>query len=258
MKSLILMFLVLGLSMAGWPAIRTETVEYKQGASVLEGYLAWDDAIPGIRPGVLVIHEWTGLGDYVKNRCRELAGLGYVAFGADIYGKGIRPKSMDDAARESALYKNDRTLTRERANAALGILLKNTKVDPKRVAVIGYCFGGMVALELARSGAPVAGVVTFHGVLDTPTPEDAKNIRAKVLVLHGADDPFVTPAQVAAFEEEMRKGGVDWRLIMYGGAVHSFTNPSSGNDPSKGAAYNEKADKRSWEAMRQFFAEIFR
>ena len=258
MKTLIAILLMLGLPMAGWTVVRTETVEYKQGKTALEGYLAWDDALPGLRPGVLVVHEWTGLGDYVKGRCRELAGLGYVAFGADIYGKGIRPRNMDEAGKESALFKSDRMLTRERANAALVILLKNPNVDPKRVAVIGYCFGGMVALELARSGARIAGVVTFHGALDTPTPEDARNIKAKVLALHGADDPYVTPAQVAAFEEEMRKGGVDWQLVKYGGAVHAFTNPASGNDPSKGMAYNEKADRRSWEAMKQFFSEIFR
>jgi dienelactone hydrolase len=130
--------------------------------------------------------------------------------------------------------------------------------DPNRVAAIGYCFGGTTVLELARSGAPITGVVSFHGGLSTPNPNDAKNIKAKVLALHGADDPNVPPKEVAAFEEEMRQGGVDWQLIAYGGAVHSFTDWNAGNDNSKGAAYNERADRRSWEAMKQFFAELFK
>ena len=141
--------------------------------------------------------------------------------------------------------------------AALDELKKNPNVDEKRIAATGYCFGGTAVLELARSGAPVVGVVTFHGGLDTPKPEDAKNIKGKVLVLHGADDPAVPPAQVAAFMEEMRKGGVDWQMVFYADAVHSFTKPAAGTDKSKGNAYNEKADKRSWEAMKSFFKEIF-
>ena len=258
MKILLLLVLVMGLPIAGLAGIRTETVEYSDGKTALEGYMAWDDALPGLRPGVLVVHEWTGLGDYVKGRVRQLAGMGYIAFGADIYGKGIRPQNPEEAGKEAALFKNDRALTRSRISAALAQLLKNKKVDPKRVAAIGYCFGGMVALELARSGASVAGVVTFHGSLDTPTPGDAKIIKAKVLALQGADDPYVPAAARLAFEEEMHAGGVDWQMVAYGGAVHAFTNPSAGNDPSKGAAYNEKADKRSWEAMESFFKEIFK
>ena len=146
---------------------------------------------------------------------------------------------------------------RQRVLAALDELKKNPKVDEKRIAAIGYCFGGTAVLELARSGAPILGVVTFHGGLDTPTPGDAKNIKGKVLVLHGADDPYVPPEQVAAFQEEMRKGGVDWQMVFYADAVHSFTKPAAGTDKSKGNAYNEKADKRSWEAMKSFFKEIF-
>ena len=180
-----------------------------------------------------------------------------MAFGADIYGKGIRPATPEAAGREAGKYRSDRKLLRARAQAGLAELRRQPLVDPGRLAAIGYCFGGTTVLELARSGADLLGVVSFHGGLDTPTPEDAKNIRAKVLALHGADDPHVPPQQVAAFQDEMRKGGVDWQMVIYGGAVHSFTNPDSGNDPSKGVAYNEKADRRSWEAMRVFFAEIF-
>jgi len=147
---------------------------------------------------------------------------------------------------------------RARAQAGLETLKSQPMVDAKRLAAIGYCFGGTTVLELARSGADVVGVVSFHGGLDTPNPVDAKNIRGKVLVLQGGDDPFVPPEQVTAFQDEMRKAGVDWQFVTYGGAVHSFTNPASGNDNSKGAAYNAAADRRSWLAMQQFFNELFK
>ena len=146
---------------------------------------------------------------------------------------------------------------RSRAQAGLDVLISQPLVDAKRVAAIGYCFGGGTVLELARSGVDIAGVVSFHGNLDTPRPEDAKNIKAKVLVLHGADDPFVPEKDVSAFQEEMRQAKVDWQMVIYGGAVHSFSNPNSGDDPSTGAAYDARADKRSWEAMRLFFGELF-
>jgi len=238
-------------------AMKTETVLYKQGDTELEGYLAYDDSLTGKRPGVVVVHEWYGLNDYAKRRAEQIAQLGYVAFAADIYGKGVRPGTPQEAGAVAGKYRSDRALLRARANAALDELKKNPRVDTNRTAAIGYCFGGTAVLELARSGAPVTGVVSFHGGLDTPNPDDAKNIKAKVLVLHGADDPNVPPAQVAAFQDEMRKANVDWQMNFYGGAVHSFSNPASGNDNSRGIAYNEKADKRSWEAMKLFFREIF-
>jgi len=237
--------------------VRTKVVEYKHGDAVLEGYLAWDDAIKGKRPGVLVVHEWTGLGSYAKMRAEKLAGLGYVAFAIDIYGKGIRPKTPQEAGAQAGIYKSDRQLMRARALAGLNVLLGNEMCDTKRVAAIGYCFGGTTVLEIARSGADIAGVVSFHGALDTPNPGDAKNIKCKVLALHGGDDPYVPRKDVEAFEDEMRAGGVDWQLNAYSGAVHSFTNPEAGNDNSKGAAYNAKADRRSWDAMKLFFVEIF-
>jgi len=237
--------------------IVTKTVEYRQGNTVLEGYVAYDDAVAGKRPGVMVIHEWTGLGNYVRKRAVQLAHLGYVAFAADIYGKGVRPKTPEDAGREAGKFLADRKLLKLRALAGLKELLKQPQVDPTKIAAIGYCFGGTTVLELARSGADLRGVVSFHGRLSAANSVDEKKIRAKVLVLHGADDPHVPSQQVAAFQEEMRHGGVDWQMVSYGGAVHSFTNPDSGLDPSKGAAYNEKADRRSWEAMKSFFTEIF-
>lgn len=249
----------LSLAVAASAQIVRETVEYQQDGTPLEGYLAYDNAIKGPRPGVIVVHEWNGLGDYVKMRADELARLGYVALAIDIYGKGVRPATPQEMAAQASKYRNDIPLMRARAKAGLDELLKRTDlVDPTKIAAIGYCFGGGVALELARSGAALAGVASFHGNLDTPDPSDARNIKGKVLVLHGGSDPYVTRDKVAAFEAEMTNAGVDWQMIVYGGAVHGFTNPNNGNDPSKGAAYNEKADRRSWEAMRQFFGEIFK
>lgn len=247
----------IGTSGLATAAVKTQVVEYHQGGTTLEGYLAWDDAAQGKRPGVLVVHEWTGLSDYAKGRASMLAEMGYVAFAADIYGKGIRPKGPQQAAVESSKYKKDRNLMRARTVTALDQLRSNPLCDSKRIAAIGYCFGGTCVLELARSGADIAGVVSFHGGLDTPTPEDAKQIKCKVLVLHGGDDPHVPPKDMEAFENEMRAGGVDWQIVVYGGAVHGFTNPGSGNDKSKGAAYDERADRRSWKAMKVYFSEIF-
>ncbi len=237
----------------------TGTVEYLEGDTSLEGYLAYGDAVKGASPGVLVIHEWWGINDYIRKRTEQIATLGYVAFAADIYGKGFRAKTREQAMVLAGKFRsgNDRSLLRARANAGLDVLRNNPMVDPQRIAAIGYCFGGTAALELARSGADLAGVVSFHGGLATPSSDDAKNIKGKILVLTGADDPGVKPEQVMAFEDEMRRAGVDWHLVRYGGAVHGFTNPANGTDNSKGVAYNEKADNRSWRAMKDFFEEIF-
>src|SRR6185436_16846770 len=186
-----------------------------------------------------------------------LAKLGYVVFAADIYGKGVRPADVKEAAGFAGKYKGDRALLRRRVNAAFDVLKRQELADPRRLAAIGYCFGGTTALELARSGAELQGVVSFHGGLSSPAPDDARKIKARILALHGADDPFVPAPEVAGFEAEMRAASVDWQLVAYGGAVHSFTQKEAGNDNSKGSAYNEKADQRSWEAMKTFFGEIF-
>jgi dienelactone hydrolase len=238
-------------------AVKTEVIEYKHGDVVLEGYLAYDDAVSAKRPGVLVVHEWTGHNPYVRKRAEQLAALGYVAFALDMYGKGVHAKDPQEAAKLAGIYKSDRKLMRARAAAGLDVLRKQPQTDTTHLAAIGYCFGGTTVLELARGGADLVGVVSFHGALATPTPEDAKNIKGKVLALHGADDPFVPAPEVAGFEDEMRKAGVDWELVKYGGAVHSFTNPDAGSDASKGAAYNASADHRSWQAMKDFFGEVF-
>ena len=236
--------------------IKKEKTEYRHADAVLEGYLAYDDALKGKLPGVIIVHDWWGVGPYVKKRAEQIAGLGYVAFVVDMYGKDMRPKTNEEASKLVGPFRADRHLMRSRVGAGLDELKKRDFADPARLSAIGYCFGGGTVLELARSGADIQGVVSFHGNLDTPHPQDAANIKAKVLVCHGADDPLVPPAQVAAFEDEMRKGLVDWQMITYGGAMHSFTNPGA-HDPAHGLDYNAAADKRSWEAMKLFFSEIF-
>lgn len=258
MKTIALLLL---LSLPGGdPAVElvTKEIEYKHGDLVLEGYVAYPKDAKGKLPGILVCHQWMGHTPYERMRAEETAKLGFVAFVLDIYGKGVRPKNAGEAAKTATGYKSDRPLLRARALAGLEALKKVEACDPARLAVMGYCFGGTTALEVARSGADVAGAVSFHGDLSSPAPEDAKKIKGKVLALHGGDDPFVPPAQVAAFEDEMRKAGVDWQLVAFGGAVHSFTHKSAGNDNSKGAAYNEKADLRSWEMYKDFLAELFK
>ncbi len=235
----------------------TKTIEYQQGDTTCEGYLAYDDAFKGKRPGVLVAHQWKGLGDYEKRRTELLAKMGYVAFALDVYGKGVRPKTAAEAGTLSGSFKANRPLWRERARAAAITLRKQPLVDVKRLAIIGYCFGGGTALELARSGADLRGFVSFHGSLETPTPADAKNIKGEVLVLHGAIDPYSPPETVEALRKEMSDAKIPFQVDLYGGAVHSFTEREAGTDISSGAAYNEKADMRSWRAMQNFFAEIF-
>lgn len=238
--------------------IVSRSVDYRHGDAQLSGYMAYDDSIMKPRPGVLVFHDWMGEAEFDRNISRKLAAMGYVAFSADMYGAGIRPRNGQEAGKLAGIYRSNRTLMRNRADAALQMLLSSEMVDRSKVAAMGYCFGGGVALELARSGAPLTGVVSFHGNLDTPNPADGKNIKGKVLILHGADDPFVPYEQVTAFQQEMRQTGVDWQFVYYGNAVHAFTNPAAGSDNSKGAAYNEKADRRSWRAMKDFFEEIFK
>lgn len=257
MKKFLALLSFASMAIVAHAEIVTRTIEYKQGDTTLEGYLAYDNSVASSRPGVLIVHQWKGLGPNEKMRAEMLAKMGYIAFACDIYGKGVRPAATQDAAAQAGKYKNDRKLLRERVNAGLAELRKQQNLDRAKIAAIGYCFGGTTVLELARSGADVNGVVSFHGGLGSPTPEDAKNIKAKVLALHGADDPAVPPAEVAGFEKEMRDAKVDWQLIAYGNAVHSFTMKEAGNDNSKGSAYNEKADKRSWESMKDFFTELF-
>lgn len=238
--------------------IKTELVDYKQGNTILQGYLAYPEKINKKVPGIVAVHDWTGVNPDVKKRVEMLAKMGYVAFAADIYGKGINPKPPKEASEMAGKYKSDRNLMRERIKAGLDVLKNNKNVDSKYIAAIGYCFGGTVAIELARSGADLKGVVSFHGGLDSPNPQDGKNIKAKLLILHGADDPYVSEKDIKEFASEMNSNKVDWQMIYYSDAVHSFTLKSAGSDKSVGAAYNELADKRSWEHMKLFFDEIFK
>ncbi len=256
MKRFFLLNFLLAPAICG-AAIHTEKVSYKQGNATLVGYLAYDDAVKDKRPGVLVIHEWWGLNDTTKQHTEEIAKLGYVAFAPDIYGDGKTTSDPAEAAKISGIYKSDRGLMRGRANAGLKVLRSQPLVDGKKLAAIGFCFGGTTALELARAGADTKGTVCFHGGLDTPNTADAKNIHGKVLVLTGGDDNYVPIEQIKTFEEEMRNAKVDWQVFAYGGAVHGFTNPSAGTDNSKGYAYNAKVTQRAWEAMTSFFNEIF-
>jgi dienelactone hydrolase len=236
--------------------LMTETVDYGQSDTPLEGFVAHDRAQKAKRPGVLVLHTWRGLDDYIRRRTQMVAELGYVAFAGDVFGKGVRPTDVSQRQVLLDKYLNDRILLRERCRAALDALRAHPMVDAEKLAAIGYCFGGCAVLELARSGAEVRGVVSFHGLLSSPTPKDARNIRGSVLALNGAEDPRVPPSDVAAFETEMREAAVDWQLVHYGNAVHSFTDPGAGNNPAAGSAYNAKADARSWQAMRIFLNDV--
>jgi dienelactone hydrolase len=229
--------------------IKTETILYKDGSAELEGFLAYDDSAKGLRPGVLVIHDWTGLQEYAKSRATQLAELGYVAFAADIYGKGVRPNEPKECAVQSGKYKGDLPLLRRRVLLGLDQLRKKSGVDAAKLAAIGYCFGGTCVLELARSGADVRGVVTFHGGLSTSQPAKPGTIKARLLICHGGADNYVNK-EVPAFKAEMEKAKAQMEFITYEGAQHGFTKP--------GPAYQEKADKESWAAMKKFFAEIFR
>lgn len=244
----------------GLPAmadIKTETVEYKLGDITFKGYLAYDPAIEGKRPAVLVYPEWWGLNDYSKNRAIQLAKLGYVAFAADMYGDGKTTDSAEEAARLATEARRDIDVFRARAMAALDTVRGMANVDGERIGAVGYCFGGACVLELARAGAPLVGVVSFHGSLGSPKPAKAGEVKAAVLVCNGADDEFVQPAEIAAFQAEMRTAGVDWRLIQYGGAVHSFTNPEADARKMRSVGYNAAADRRSWTDMKAFFTELF-
>jgi dienelactone hydrolase len=238
--------------------VRTKTVEYRQGDTVFEGYLAYDDSASDKRPGVLVIPEEWGLNNFAKTRAEQLARLGYVAFAADMYGNGVQLKDAKEAFEFANSLRDNRNLMRLRAEAGLATLLRQPHVDPKRIAVLGYSFGGTTALELARGGADVAVAISFHGELNSPTTPDAKRINSKILILHGSGDPLVTPEPTKKFEEEMRKAGVDLRLVKFDEAIHSVPNSQSIRDRNQGVtAYDSKADQRSFEIMKLFLNESF-
>jgi len=234
--------------------IKLVPVDYTEGGTDLQGYLAYDDAVTTPRPGVLVVQEWWGVNDYPKMRARQLAELGYVAFAADMYGKGKVTDDPKQAGEWAGPLIKDRAKMRARVTAGLEELKKQKQVDANKIAAIGYCFGGTAVLELARSGADLAGVVVFHGGLSSPLPAVGE-IKPKILVCTGADDPNVKIDQIVAFEAEMKALKADAQVNIYPFAVHAFTNPNADKHHIPGVGYNEQADKRSWQAMKDFLAE---
>ncbi len=236
--------------------MKTRDLAYSDQGVSLNGYLAYDESVSGKRPAILVVHEAFGLGTHAIERAERLAGLGYVAFAVDMFGDRKQAADLQGAMALMGELYNDGARLRARIGAAYRILLAEPDVDHGRIGAIGFCFGGMTVLELARSGAELAGVVSFHGALAARAPINGK-IKAKILVCHGGDDPMVGNDQVVAFQEEMRAAGADWQLNIYGGAVHSFTNEGAANAGMPGIAYHRPTDLRSWAAMRYFFDEAF-
>ncbi|HYX32916.1 MAG TPA: dienelactone hydrolase family protein [Oligoflexus sp.] len=236
-------------------ANRIQTVTYEKNAEVFEGLLVSPENIKPQTPAILMIHSRMGVTAETQHQAERMANLGFIVFAADIYGRDSRPTTVEESRVLTTKYRSDRKLFRERLNLGLDILKQQEHVNTDMLFAVGYCFGGTGVLELARSGADIVGVASFHGGLDSPTPDDGAQIQAKVLVLHGADDPTVSATNLAAFENEMRMHKVDWQLVKYGGTVHSFTDKSAGSDPSTGSAYNPVTDRRSFEAFKNFSAE---
>lgn len=240
--------------------VRGEPVTYTDGTTTMKGYLAYDDGIPGKRPGILVVHEWWGHNEYARKRARMLAELGYVALAVDMYGEGKQATHPDDAGKFSGEIRRNMELGRKRFSAARKLLAEHRFTDPERIGAIGYCFGGGVVLQMARDGVDLAGVASFHGGLTTDAPAKPGAVKAKILVATGAEDKFVPPDQVEAFEREMKAAGAGFRVISYPGAMHSFTNPDAdayGKKFNLPLAYDAEADRKSWDEMRRFFKKIF-
>lgn len=260
MKKVFCLSVVLSLwSLVSYAAVVSIPVDYEDGKTALQGVLYFDDAADeqaSKRPGVIVVHEWKGLGDYAKKRAEMLAEKGYVAFAADMYGKGVFAKNHEEAGQLAGVFFKDRDLMRKRADAAALAFIKTGKVDTDRIAAIGYCFGGTTVLEMARSGMPLEGVASFHGALATPSPAQPGALVSKIVVFNGAEDKMISAADIQAFQDEMRAVGADWQLVNFGGAKHSFTVWDA-NMPEKGIMYNEAADKRSWAMLLEFLDEIF-
>ncbi len=234
-------------------AVKTETVAYEHEGVAYQGFVAYDDAIPGRRPGVLVVHEWWGLNDYAKTRATMLAEMGYVAFAVDMYGGGKTVEHPSEAAKFSGMVRENKDQWRARALAGLDQLKRRPQTDPENLAAIGYCFGGATVLQMAYAGAPVKGVVSFHGALPAATADEAKNVSCGVMICHGAADGFVPPEQVTACLAPLEEAGADYVFTAYAGAKHGFTNPGADDRGLGGLAYDAKADARSWAAMTAMF-----
>lgn len=238
-------------------AVKTETVEYKDDDTSLKGYLMYDDAVEGKRPGVIVVHEWWGLNDYARERAEMLAELGYVAFAIDMYGDDKVTEHADEAKGWMKQITENADNWQKRALIGLDILKKHELVNPEYTAAVGYCFGGATVMQMAYAGADLDGVVSFHGSLPPASPDQQNNIKASILVAHGDADGFVPPERVVAFKDALNAAGADWEMVVYSGARHGFTNPHASQYGMDGISHNEKADQRSWALMQSFFEEIF-
>ena len=252
--------LMAGLVNPLWAAVVGKEVSYRTGGTVMKGYLAYDDAVSGKRPGILVVHEWWGHNEYARSRARQLAELGYTALAVDMYGEGKQAAHPDDAGKFSGALKKNMPLAEDRFKAALHLLREQPSVDSERTGAIGYCFGGGIVLEMARRGVDLDAVASFHGSLTTNTPPEKGAVKARVFVANGEADPFVKAEHIKIFKAQMDGAGVDYQLVNYPGAKHSFTNPDADKYGEKFGiplAYNAAADKASWAAMQQLFAEAF-
>ena len=237
-------------------SIETTTVNYMDGDTVLECYIAYDPALEGRRPAVIVNHAWGGRDGFVENKARQLAEMGFVGFALDIYGKGILGTGPEENAALMQPFMEDREMLQNRILAALKTVKMLPWVDDTKIAAIGFCFGGLCVLDLARTGIDIKGVVSFHGLLGAPGNTEGNKISAKVLILHGNDDPMVPVEQVIAIQHELTEAGADWQVHSYGNTMHAFTNPVA-NDPDFGTVYQPDADRRSWVSMIKFLEEVF-
>ncbi|MEY3189916.1 MAG: hypothetical protein RIS10_33 [Pseudomonadota bacterium] len=237
-------------------SVISNTVAYLDGDVLLEAFFAFDDAFQGRRPAVLINHTWAGRDDFVAEKAKKLAALGYVGFAVDMYGKDIMGSSPEENEKLMRPFMNNRQMLQKRMQAALYAVKLMPWVDDSKIAAIGFCFGGLCALDLARTGVELKGVVSFHGLLGKPDNTQGNIIKAKILALHGHDDPLAPVDQVLAFEQEMTSAGADWQLHTFGNTLHAFTNPQA-NSPDFGMAYQADADRRSWLAMENFMTEVF-
>ncbi len=237
-------------------SIISNTVGYLDDDVHLEAYFAYDDAHEGRRPAVLINHAWGGRDNFVADKAKKVAELGYVGFAVDMYGKGVLGSSVEENAKLMQPFMENRIMLRKRIYAALNAVKLLPWVDDNKIAAIGFCFGGLCVLDLARSGADIRGVVSFHGLLAAAENISNNQIKARILALHGHDDPMGPPEQVLAFQNELTKAGADWQMHIYGNTMHAFTNPVA-NDPSFGTVYQPDADRRSWIAMKNFLEEVF-
>ncbi len=257
-RFLFIVFLILvGIPPLVEAKVQSKAIAYTYGETTFEGFLAWDDSIKGQRPGILVVHEWWGLNDYARSRAEQIAGLGYVAFAVDMYGDGKVTTHPEKASEWSKMTTSNVEDWLGKAQEGLNVLQADPKVDPNRLAAIGYCFGGATVMQLVYGGAPVKGVVSFHGSLPLPPKANPVTTSAKVLIAHGDADPFLTSAHIQQFKGALDKAGIDWQMTLYGGARHSFTNPSANQFGMKALQYHKQADQRSWKHMQHFFDELF-